>query len=709
MKSDNPIQAKEDDLLNRYPFAENLVADLLASFENGQHSVVIGINGEWGSGKSSFMEFIEMELNNQLGSESSNIIFRFNPWMFSGQTDLQNAFLYQLGTELGSISNTGKKQRKDLVLLSLILELGNALNPEPVSRTIFSTLRSLVKETEQKPTTIKEIRNKIEKTLRSGNIKIFVFIDDIDRLNPNEVTEILRLVRLNASFRNTYYFLAYDSKIIAEYISESLKIDGRQYLEKIIQLDYSLPKISNSDLKASFKQKLETISEKYKLGLPSSEITSIWLNLKDFIKNIRDIKRYFNSIQLRIPRIKKDIFISDYLLIEALRIFDHPTYTLVSKQIFHLTVDSDSFLLLDREDERVMPVKEVLQGFKTIKAESKKILSLLFYIKINNTEVKFEKIINREKISFDKRIVHTNYFERYFTLKLPDNYFSQVEIDRILKLKTSDLKEEINRATELNLLFQFLDRIYYSVSPKRYSRNLFKSFFDFSDEKKLKIISQPSIQYNAFELITIFLGRIGGNLNEQGFLKEILTNHKSFTRFHFLIKLNQQLEGMDEDGNTKQGMSLAIIHSNILLQNKDRVLNQYIKSLSYFFNQILDTPSQYPIGVVKEILILGKNLEQYTTKINTLLGTTETALMLLKCCLNRGDLLDFYNLVDDSDNMLSNLSIGRFDNILGSVFIDDYKGGDKIYLKLFHKLKEQKFDPEIKFNLMLEKMPSGVY
>ncbi len=102
MKINSDFPSKRD-LLDRKYFAVQIAQNLIKSFDNGFESIVFGLNGKWGSGKSTLLGFIEDEIKKEYQSlkNENYIIFKFNPWMFSGQNELQNHFLSQLGAELG--------------------------------------------------------------------------------------------------------------------------------------------------------------------------------------------------------------------------------------------------------------------------------------------------------------------------------------------------------------------------------------------------------------------------------------------------------------------------------------------------------------------------------------------------------------------------------------------------------------------------------
>lgn len=101
LKSDNPIEKSEDDSLGRNAGAVSL--DQQISSLDSSQGIVIGVLGEWGSGKTSYVNLAANEL------EKLRIpMVGFNPWMFSGVCQLFDAFFAEISAEL-KIKDRGKK------------------------------------------------------------------------------------------------------------------------------------------------------------------------------------------------------------------------------------------------------------------------------------------------------------------------------------------------------------------------------------------------------------------------------------------------------------------------------------------------------------------------------------------------------------------------------------------------------------------------
>lgn len=86
------------------------------------------------------------------------------------------------------------------------------------------------------------LRRRIEAGIASYGLNFVVLIDDLDRLEPAQAVEVLRLVRSVADFSGFRYILCYDPEVLAHAIERELGVpDGRLYLQKIIPLSFTLP------------------------------------------------------------------------------------------------------------------------------------------------------------------------------------------------------------------------------------------------------------------------------------------------------------------------------------------------------------------------------------------------------------------------------------------------------------------------------------
>lgn len=133
--TDEPISSQNEDILNRNDFVKNL-GDSLISW-NEKTSLVIGLYGKWGSGKSSVINLTESylkSLSSNNKAKKSAIIVRFNPWGYSESADLLEPFINEIQSSL-----KGKNRIKSLSrTLDKYLKIINLLPNKSSIKTLLS-------------------------------------------------------------------------------------------------------------------------------------------------------------------------------------------------------------------------------------------------------------------------------------------------------------------------------------------------------------------------------------------------------------------------------------------------------------------------------------------------------------------------------------------------------------------------------------------
>jgi len=116
MSGDRPLKEGDRDWLGFTPFAEKLARIIMD--QSSKDGLVIGIEGEWGSGKSSLLSLIKTEIE-KTGKESNGqkaIIVDFSPWLISDRDSLISAFLGELARNIADDEGTAEDQNRELVL-----------------------------------------------------------------------------------------------------------------------------------------------------------------------------------------------------------------------------------------------------------------------------------------------------------------------------------------------------------------------------------------------------------------------------------------------------------------------------------------------------------------------------------------------------------------------------------------------------------------
>ena len=122
--SDLPIQKSAEDQYEFASFANHVVDELFAGRQ--PESIVVGLSGSWGSGKTSLLNLMDERLEH-LKSESKSVInIRYVPWRVKNREAIITSFLTLL------VENIEEEMSKDP---SVKLNIANSLDPLKKIRT----------------------------------------------------------------------------------------------------------------------------------------------------------------------------------------------------------------------------------------------------------------------------------------------------------------------------------------------------------------------------------------------------------------------------------------------------------------------------------------------------------------------------------------------------------------------------------------------
>lgn len=316
---DNPITIPDQDLLGRRQVAAALARDVRRA--DSSEGYVFGVVGPWGSGKTSLLHLMMSELV----AEPSLTVITFNPWMFAGTEQLLEAFFHELSSQLRETKN--EKFRKIATAVDSYANLFSPITLIPWVgawyERILKTTKAAKQFSDSKSPSISTKRRELTKMMSELEHPIVVTIDDIDRLSSHEIRDLFKLVRLTGNFPNLVYVLAFDRLRVEQALAES-GLDGRVYLEKIVQHGVRLPEIPTVDLASLLITSLEREISDLE-GLPFFD-QNRWADVSaeivlPLVHNVRDIRRYVASFGSAVRDVGQLIDITDLLALEAIKVF----------------------------------------------------------------------------------------------------------------------------------------------------------------------------------------------------------------------------------------------------------------------------------------------------------------------------------------------------------------------------------------------------
>jgi len=241
--------------------------------------LVIGIEGRWGSGKSSLVNMTVTALRS-VESDTAPEIIEFKPWLIGDRNGLLLALFTELAIAVDAIEEgagdpVGRRRRElgeaGKKIVGFAAQLGGLGTLAKVAGTVFpgvslagDAIEALAKAAKgwDGQRSLASEKAELRERLNLLPRRIVVTIDDVDRLEPSEVVEILRLVRSVADFPNVIYVLCYDPGIVAQSIQAAAQVaDGRAYIEKIVQIAVSVPKPEAFDLRRWFGEEIAALPQ----------------------------------------------------------------------------------------------------------------------------------------------------------------------------------------------------------------------------------------------------------------------------------------------------------------------------------------------------------------------------------------------------------------------------------------------------------------
>lgn len=463
---DLPITKSSDDKLNRSSFAKSL-AQVLVQYTQPS-SFTIGLYGEWGSGKTSLVNMI---LETVESIDNSAVIVRFNPWLCSEPKQLITQFFKQMASAIKM-----KQPTPDRVweLIDQYADIFDAASLIPGVGTLVTaggkTLATKAKRrVEARAQDLQGRKDVIVKKLNEKHLKIIVAIDDIDRLSEEEIIAVFQVVKALADFPNTVYLLAFDYEVVIRALSKVQHGDGKEYLEKVIQVPFEIPTPNMSSIQNALFSKLNMIlGDIPEDGWDKATWSELYqFGLKRYIKSIRDVVRFSNVFFLKYELLKNETDPVDLLGLTCLQVFEPSVYSRIPiyKDTLCGTNQSYSYERQKIEEDKVQSSINALvpdNGTIVDKEASKNILGILFPRTRSATGMSY---------SMGRQYVYRNFFirnniavpacfDRYFSLMLEDNAIPTTVVKHLIyEANENELQDGMKQLYHDGKIIRLLEEI----------------------------------------------------------------------------------------------------------------------------------------------------------------------------------------------------------------------------------------------------------
>lgn len=366
--TDRPLSEPTHDNFQRADFAKRIAQTLVS--RTNPDSIVVGLYGKWGEGKSTVLNFIRHSLKE---ASDEVAVFNFNPWRFPDDSQLLVNFFGELAKTIDQqLYNTKEKAAK--ILTSYIAPLIPSFGAGPVTADIGKSVGEL---SSKLLPDVDKLRSRLEELLVKSGKRVVVIIDDIDRLEKTQIHTVFRLVKLTADFKHTAYLLAFDDVMVARAMGEVFESGaedvagdrplqaGLNFLEKIIQVPLRLPRARPDALLKFCFERVDEVLTNAGLNLPEAEAQRLGNALRSAIlprlTTPRLAVRYANSLSFSLPLVVGEVNAVDFILVEAMNVFYPDLYRFVATHEEHLTGSTrESSRTIFSQEDRSKEEKAVL-------------------------------------------------------------------------------------------------------------------------------------------------------------------------------------------------------------------------------------------------------------------------------------------------------------------------------------------------------------
>jgi KAP-like P-loop domain-containing protein len=427
LESDSPIETAQQDRLNRSELVDSLA---IASIES--RAPVIAIEGDYGDGKSSVLNLLQERLEGQA------IVVSFKTWLPNSEESLVRDIFNDIWAEC-------KKTYYVPQLRSRLIKY---------TKTITGSISSLKGLADLLPTTSQrgEI-DELGKSLLRIPRRVVVLLDEMDRLQPEELRVLLKVIRGATSLTNLSYICAFNRTAIEKIRPKEGAEALDDYFEKFFPVSYQLPKADADFLATVLASRLEEVFDKLDwFESPKDKETfrkrlaDVWDDaLSNLLTNIRKITHVINSVSVAARPISREVDAFDLTIVETIRRFSPHVYEQIRRNGPALVGTESTWGSRYQSSEQVKASRQEFLdtlGRDLYTRENSRPAADMLWSIFPEFAVRLAPIAGRSRAHLEKdsniaerekRIAHEDFFPIYFGYRVPESLYSELELGKFIQ------------------------------------------------------------------------------------------------------------------------------------------------------------------------------------------------------------------------------------------------------------------------------------
>ena len=351
LDSDRALEDETQDQFGFVGMATRLAPSIVEASKGD--GMVIGLEGRWGSGKTSLLNFLRAEL---VAAQDEGIhTITIAPWLNGDTSSMVASLLEPMAAILktkedeiaatdGVQENAAKEQMAEVGQLlrdygpKTARRIASVANVAgyfvPGGQLVGDALGAAANAADQLMPggpTPSELKQKIAHKIQELDVGFVVILDDLDRLEPEQAVEVVRLVRSVADFPRVAYLMCYDREVLAQALKTGLKVaDGDLFLQKIVQLTFNIPLPEPFDLRTQFRDEAKAIyAEVIGADADGELLNDLGLAVDREgmgLSTPREVKLALNSIRFVFPQVKDDVYFPDFCRLHLIKPTNYKLY-----------------------------------------------------------------------------------------------------------------------------------------------------------------------------------------------------------------------------------------------------------------------------------------------------------------------------------------------------------------------------------------------
>ncbi|MDV6303677.1 P-loop NTPase fold protein [Rhodococcus cerastii] len=410
--TDEPITTDAADKFARGSHAAR-VAQLIAGTHSWTSSTVFGLTGAWGSGKTSLINLVEDALD---ALAADYAVVWFTPWATQNVNGLLDEFYSALTTALP----TDRRKNARRVLATLLRIAAPAATAIPVGGGVTAEAANSAAEALIAEKPWQEAFSDAAAQIFGNGQRVLVVVDDVDRLQGNELLAVLKVVRLLGRFPGVQYLLAYDHESLVHTLvtagATQNPAAARRYIEKMVQYPVAIPALIGAQIQTLLNEQLEDVLRRHRPNSSASLdiVRGLSSTMRATLTTPRAIGRYIAQLDYEFGmHLDGETDIEDVVILALLRTaFPEIHHRL--PQFQHELVTGHNHVPGDSRttSSEYFSTDRLLDGLEF--SEKTHATAML--------ETLFPKLRDDAAIIRRQGVAQGNYFGRYFAMTILDAY-----------------------------------------------------------------------------------------------------------------------------------------------------------------------------------------------------------------------------------------------------------------------------------------------